>query len=91
MVALTAWVGIRRREAWSLRCGDVNLGADSASISVVRKGGERKMLPIPQAALNVVRPAVFGPRAEERVHPLGLVSMDKDLGRVGARLGIRVG
>jgi integrase len=83
MIALAAWVGLRRREAWSLECGKVELAVDARSVSIVRKGGDPDMPPIPVTALNLLRPAVMGREAGERVYPMSLAQMDKQLRALG--------
>ena len=88
MVALMAWVGLRRREAWSLTCGNVELAVDARSVKIVRKGGDPDKPPIPVTVLNALRPAVLGRRPEERVYPFSIGLMEKELRRVGmASLG----
>lgn len=90
MVALMAWVGLRRREAWSLRVTDVNLAADAPSVHIIRKGGTPADLPIPKVVLNALRPAVFGKAPDERVYPCCIGQLDVELRETGRLLGIQL-
>jgi integrase len=90
MLALMAWAGLRRRGAWGVRVSDVNLALDRPTVRATMKGGAEIVLPLPKAALNALRPAVVGKNSDERLYPLGYVTLGKDIERLGKRLGIRL-
>jgi integrase len=88
VVALTAWAGLRRIEIERLRVDDVALPVDDPRIVVSRKGGRRQELPIGKGAANALRPFAAGRPASERVFPASYNVIDRDLRRIGARIGI---
>lgn len=87
-IALTAWAGLRRAEAVSLRVGDVSLVVDAPSIAVTRKGGRRQELPIARSVANALRPFVVGRGVSERVYPKGYSAFARDLRAVGRLAGV---
>lgn len=89
VVALTAWAGLRRNELFLLRVGDCSLAMDDPRIVVSRKGSKRQELPVGNGVANALRPFVFGRSADERVFPASYNVIDRDLRRVGRRLGIQ--
>jgi integrase len=87
-VVLPGWAGLRRREVCLLRLGDVSLPLDNPSMVVTRKGGRRQELPLSAGLAAELRPFVFGRPLTELVYPASYNVIDRDLRRLGARLGI---
>ncbi len=87
-LALTAWAGLRRAEACSLRTGDVQLAVDASSLTVTRKGGRRQELPIARAVANALRPRVLGSPPTARVYPRSYSTFARDLREIGRRTGV---
>ncbi len=87
-LALTAWAGLRRREACELRVRDVNLDMSAPTILVARKGGRRQLLPIARSVANCLRPFVAGRDGDERVYPKSYSAFGSDLVRLGRRAGL---
>lgn len=87
-LVLTAWAGLRRSEACSLRVADVQLAVDVPSITVTRKGGRRQELPIARAVANALRPLVLGRCDSERVYPRSYSTFARDLRELGRRAGV---
>lgn len=86
-LALTAWAGLRRREAVDLRVRDVDLDVSAPSLTVSRKGGRRQLLPIARSVANAIRP--FASREPDAtVYPSGYNSFARDLERLGRRAGL---
>ena len=86
-LALTAWAGLRRAEACSLRFRDVDLDVSSPSVTVTRKGGRRQTLPIARSVANAVLPFANGD-PDATVYPAGYHSFARDLERLGRRAGL---
>jgi integrase len=87
-VVLPGWAGLRRREVCLLRVGDVRLALDSPSMVVTRKGGRRQELPLSAGLAAELQPFVLGRAAAEFVYPSSYNVIDRDLRRLGVRLGI---
>ncbi len=87
-IALTAWAGLRRREACELRVQDVNLDMQAPTILVHRKGGRRQLLPIARSVANLMRPFVVGKPPEARVYPKSYTAFGSDLVRLGRKAGL---
>jgi integrase len=68
--------------------GDVALPVDDPRIVVTRKGGRRQELPIGNGVANALRPFVSGRPNDERVFPASYNVIDRDLRRVGGRIGV---
>lgn len=88
VVAATAWAGLRRNELWALRVGDCRLDADAPSITVTRKGGRHQWLPISRSVADAIRP-FSADDASARVYPMSYNVIDRDLRRIGARIGLK--
>lgn len=88
VVALTAWAGLRRNEVFLLRAGDCSLAVDGPRIVVSRKGGKRQELPIGNGVANALRPFVLDQPTDARVFPASYNVIDRDLRRVGRRIGL---
>ena len=87
-LALTAWAGLRRREACELLVRDVNLDVAAPSILVTRKGGRRQLLPIARSVANALRPFVIARPADARAYPKSYSALGSDLVRLGRKAGL---
>lgn len=87
-LALTAWAGLRRREACELRVRDANLDMAAPTVLVARKGGRRQLLPIARSVANCLRPFVVGRPPDATVYPKGYNAFGRDLSRLGRRAGL---
>ncbi|HZY71272.1 MAG TPA: tyrosine-type recombinase/integrase [Thermoplasmata archaeon] len=90
VVALMGWVGLRRNEAWSVRCNDVSLALDAPSVRVTRKGGRVEVLPLPIVAVNALRPAILGCSPSERIYGLSYSTLGQEVSALGAKVGIEL-
>lgn len=88
VLALGAWAGLRRREIFSLRVGDVSLAIDRPVAIVLRKGGERKEVPLSRAVANAIRPLWVGRDSSEKLYPLCYTRIQYDLRDVARLAGI---
>ena len=84
-IALTAWAGLRRREACELKVRDVNLDLSAPTILVSRKGGRRQLLPVARSVANLLRPFVLGKAPEAKVYPKSYSAFGSDLVRLGRK------
>lgn len=67
---------------------DCNLAMDGPRIVVTRKAGRCQELPVFRATTNALRPFVLGRPPDDRVFPATYNVIDRDLRRLGARVGI---
>ncbi len=87
-LALTAWAGLRRAEACSLRVRNVDLDLLAPSLVVTRKGGRSQRIPIARAVANALRPFVLGKGPDEPVYPRTYSAFGSALNRLGRCAGL---
>lgn len=88
LLALGAWTGLRRREIASLTVADVDTDLGRPTLSVLRKGGARKLLPMSRATANAVRPFVMGRERAAPLYPMSYRTIQADLSAVAVRVGL---